>query len=530
MGNKSVWASVLILAVAAALTGACSSSISTPAKPITIQSPTITPTLTQTITPTNSMTLTVTFTASPTPTITNTPTVSSTPTKTATSTATPLPTLNVTGSVTLTSGTYIYEDIVISPGGTLYINGAVTLDIYQYLTAEAGGSINGVGLGYGPGLGTGGGGSTGTGGGHGGSGGDGATPNTLSTNKNDTTVPGLMGSGGGSGNCPSNSGGSGGALLWIVASGSGSGNVAVTINGTIDMDGQSVGGSVGYCNGSGGGAGGGIYIAVPYFLGNGTISANGGSGENSAQAGGGGGGGGGIIDINAPPFSGFMEVNGGAGGTGSNSAINGTAGQPGIINGSQAVDSTPTASNTPTITNTATETFTATVTPTSTVDTFPAEGFEESSLPTGWRSWSSGETASPLALTIAESHSGSQSACATFLFSGAAQFGEIFYNFNPPVNLTGKSISFWYYINQLPDASGNQLGLDVDTLYGDGGESVTLTTGVWTQITYPIIYGGHGSIDPTAVWEITISLYTGASGTSGPFNTVDFYLDDFSIE
>jgi hypothetical protein len=354
----------------------------TPSAPVTVGL-----TATATLTPTNTVcadgsghTCTPIFSATPTNTDTNTPTntltpitstATSTPTKTATSTATALPTLNVTGPVTLTSGEYTYGNIVVSSGGILYINGAVTIEFGNSFTVAAGGSVNGVGLGYGPGLGIGGGGAgTGTGGGHGGSGGD-ADSTALAGNQNDDSAgPTLMGSGGGSGTCDSNAGGSGGALLSVVWGNSGTGSV--TINGLIDMDGASVTTTCdGADKGSGGGAGGGVYIAAPYFSGSGTISANGGSGENGS---GGGGGGGGIIYRNAPPFSGSMSVNGGAGGINNyTSGDNGAPGQMGYINGTRATPvNTPTTTSTVTLTPTNTLTATPTITFTPTVTSTPA--------------------------------------------------------------------------------------------------------------------------------------------------------------
>jgi hypothetical protein len=191
------------------------------------------------------------------------------------------------------------------------------------LTVQAGGEINGNGLGYGtapatysngygPGRGSsasgyGGGAGYGGVGGPGWGGGGGATYGTS----NNPASPG-SGSGGGF-----NVGTSGGGYVQIVASGT----VAVEATGTITMNGLDGAWD------SGGGSGGGVYIQCGRLSGSGTIRANGGNGGGH-----GGGGGGGRIALfvrNAPFYtSGNIlctpSVTGGAKG----SAVDGTQ-QPG---------------------------------------------------------------------------------------------------------------------------------------------------------------------------------------------------------
>ncbi len=107
--NRNIWLFIFILAVTAALIGACSNSSSpnSPAPPAATHTPT--PTLTSTAcadgsghtcTPTDTFTSTDTATASPTPTITNSPTETLSPTITNTSTITLTPT--ITSSPTAT--------------------------------------------------------------------------------------------------------------------------------------------------------------------------------------------------------------------------------------------------------------------------------------------------------------------------------------------------------------------------------------------------------------------------------------------
>jgi hypothetical protein len=78
---------------------------------------------------------------------TNTPTVTPTPT----ATATPTPTscnLDVTGSTGLTSGSYSYCNVHVFSGGTLNINGAVTLTVSGDFIVDSGGNVNGIGTGF----------------------------------------------------------------------------------------------------------------------------------------------------------------------------------------------------------------------------------------------------------------------------------------------------------------------------------------------------------------------------------------------
>jgi hypothetical protein len=193
------------------------------------------------------------------------------------------------------------------------------------LDLQAGGEINGAGLGYGSapaaysngygfgrgmtasgyggGAGYGGAGGAGSGGGAGG---------TYGSSSNPTNP----GSGGASGYNIGASGG--GGYLKLVAAGT------VTVNGLITMNG------VDALWDSGGGSGGGILIQCGSLVGSGTIRANGGSGSGA-----GGGGGGGRIALtvlNAPFHTGgnviySPTVSGGAAGGGGGA----TAGGAGTI-------------------------------------------------------------------------------------------------------------------------------------------------------------------------------------------------------
>ncbi|MBU1022289.1 MAG: DUF2341 domain-containing protein, partial [Candidatus Margulisbacteria bacterium] len=162
--------------------------------------------------------------------------------------------------------------------GIVIINNAVNVDI------DSNSSLNADGRGYagqqGPG-----GSSSGNGGSHGGEGGidyGGSTADTGPT-YDDPFYPDQIGSGGGG-----STGSAGGGLIKIFASGT------VTHEGSIFARGLT-GGWLG-----GGGAGGTVHINCEHYVGNGTVSVQGGLGGNGNPAAGGGGGGGGraLIQFN----------------------------------------------------------------------------------------------------------------------------------------------------------------------------------------------------------------------------------------
>lgn len=190
----------------------------------------------------------------------------------------------------------------------------------------------------------------------------------------------------------------------------------------------------------------------------------------------------------------------------------------------------PTSPQAPAATATQTNSPTCTLspTPTATVYTFTPQGFEGASVPAGWTSWAVGATFSPLALSSAQAHTGSKSAYANITYSGANQLGQIYIVFNPAVNLTGKNVTLWYYLDKLPASTGNQLEIYANSLGGDGGADTALVIGTWIQITYPLSYT-PGGVNPSSVWEVGIVLYTTGAAT-GPFNTVNLYVDDVSIQ
>lgn len=214
------------------------------------------------------------------------------------------------GSVTLTNTNVTYCSVSIASGATLFIEGAVTINVTGNVDIE--GVVFGDGYGYGStyalsgGPGAGGvGSSSGGGGGHGGSGGSGGVDLTHTGAgpggpANDNPLnPVLMGSAGGDG------GAGGAAFILNVPTGS------VTINGTIDMNGTGTFGGDG-----GGGAGGTVNITAQSIGFNGFINANGAPGGLGGNGGGGGGGGLILLCPTLSPLtgSGSQSVRGGMGG------------------------------------------------------------------------------------------------------------------------------------------------------------------------------------------------------------------------
>ncbi|MGA9041645.1 MAG: hypothetical protein WB421_14025, partial [Terriglobales bacterium] len=224
--------------------------------------------------------------------------------------------LNVaSGAVTLTNTNVTYCSMSVAVGATLYIQGAVTINVTGNVDIE--GTVYGLGAGYGsiyvvargPGAGSPGtGGGGGGGGGHGGFGGGGGSGLTHtggggggSVNDNPSD-PLLMGSAG--------TGGSGGAAF-ILSAPSGT----ITLNGTLDMSGTSA-----ILGSDGGGAGGTLSISAQNIVFNGNLNAIGGGGGFGGD--GGGGGGGGLIllcsTLNPVSGTGTYSVAGGSGGSGIN--------------------------------------------------------------------------------------------------------------------------------------------------------------------------------------------------------------------
>ena len=275
-------------------------------------------------------------TQTPTPMATWTPVFTWTPT--ITPTALPCDLVVPSGAMTLSSGAFSFCSLTVSNGATLVIGGAVTLNVSGNVDIE--GVINGKGLGYSSafeanaGVRPGTNGNTtsggGGGGGHGGAGGNGGDAAAGGDSNDSIMGPAWMGSAGGGGTYVEVGetgipGGAGGAALVLNAP-----NGNVTVNGTIDMGGDTFAANPG----SGGGAGGTFALWAKNLYGNGLLEAKGGA--NAPATGtpysGGGGGGGRIFFCltGVNQFTGSADVSGGlapnAGSLGS-----GQAGRPALI-------------------------------------------------------------------------------------------------------------------------------------------------------------------------------------------------------
>jgi hypothetical protein len=250
-------------------------------------------------------------------------------------------------SVTLSNTSVTYCSVVVSAGATLFINGAVTINVTGNVDIE--GMVDGIGFGYwytsiyvSQGPGAGGEGNVGAGGGgHGGAGGNGSENSSPSMGlggpaNDNPNNPLLMGSAGGSvvpapgAYSPAFPGGA--AFLLSAPSGT------VTLNGVIDMSGRGFSGV--FSLGSGGGAGGTISISAQAILFNGVLNANGGAGGANS-----GGGGGGLIFLcpSLTPVSGagIPSVAGGAGGSANGFPVGGSPGAAGVYTVCPLVMPTP---------------------------------------------------------------------------------------------------------------------------------------------------------------------------------------------
>lgn len=176
--------------------------------------------------------------------------------------------------------------------------------------------------------------TSGGGAGHGGAGGNGSSGASGGQAYDNTTLPQQVGAGGGrAANHVNASGGAGGGRIVLTTT-------TLTVNGTIKADGAS--GNIGETVGGGGGAGGTIYLQVRGTLnGTGSLSAKGGAGGNATTDGGGGGGG--IIALNYTTLASGATVSNNltvTGGSGNDNATGGSNGS--TITTQYAAPSTPT--------------------------------------------------------------------------------------------------------------------------------------------------------------------------------------------
>ncbi|VVB80857.1 Periplasmic copper-binding protein (NosD) [uncultured archaeon] len=236
--------------------------------------------------------------------------------------------LNINTTRTITAD-LICKVININNASTLFVNSTAAgnrsvLVQAENLTVFSGSKINSSGAGYlggtavtingsGSGGGIGNAANNGGGGAYGGDGGKGSSVGNAGGKwYNSSFVPLEMGSGGGFGTYRA---GNGGGAIKIIAT-----NLFI-LNGTVDSAGTRPS-PTNFC--AGGGAGGSIYVTAYNLTGNGTFTANGGSGgPNDVFGGNGGGGGGGRIavyynttDWTSTDFNRATVTGGAAGGSG----------------------------------------------------------------------------------------------------------------------------------------------------------------------------------------------------------------------
>lgn len=235
--------------------------------------------------------------------------------------------LTVTGTQNL-SGTQNYDWIDVQAGANITMTSLQPV-VLQARRIVFNGNFDGLGQGYapqsGPGSGSSGNGSVGGGGGgYGAAGGGGGNANGGAANGTATGIDIDFGSGGGNSDC--NAAAGGGAITLRASS--------ITLNGNINVTGNTNASSCGEEAG-GGGSGGGILVVSEYLNGTGLLEAKGGQGQSSNNKEGGGGGSGGRIKLfwsSLNTFSGTLSVAGGLAGSGGQSGMqpggNGTSVQP----------------------------------------------------------------------------------------------------------------------------------------------------------------------------------------------------------
>jgi hypothetical protein len=208
------------------------------------------------------------------------------------------------------SGSFGVHSLLIASNSWLSASNStpqLTVSVFGQATIEAGGAINGDGLGQAGGQGAGGiFSTTGGGGGHGGFGSVSAVGASGGPAFDSILFPGLAGGRGGAGGGIPQVGGPGGGALHLTVGG------LLQLDGEISLDGTTV-----LNANSGGGAGGGLLLTAGTLSGAGTISASGGEGNGL-----GGGGGGGRIALyyQSNNFAGTVIAHGAGGGSGAGGA------------------------------------------------------------------------------------------------------------------------------------------------------------------------------------------------------------------
>jgi hypothetical protein len=158
------------------------------------------------------------------------------------------------------------------------------------------------------------------------------------------------------------------------------------------------------------------------------------------------------------------------------------------------------------------------------------------SVPTGWISaLNSGSLTVPsLALSTAQNQENScSSGCNSLLtgplvFSAANQSVNIEYDFaSTGKDLTGKTISLYYYLDAAPsNAPYGQIYIQDTPNYNYQSVGFSsVINGTWTKVSIPANQGG---VNPAKILKFGVQIGTGGTGTT--FNTVNFYVDNVTIQ
>ncbi len=161
-------------------------------------------------------------------------------------------------------------------------------------------------------------------------------------------------------------------------------------------------------------------------------------------------------------------------------------------------------------------------------------------VPTGWISAvNSGTLTVPgLVLSSAENEDSCSSECNSLLagpivFSASGQSVNIEYDYpTAGMDLSGKTISLYYYLSALPSNVPYGQMYVQDTSYnyeslGFAGGSFALTMGAWTKASIPANEGGANS---ASILKFGAQIGTGTSSGVNTFFTVNYYIDYVTIE
>jgi hypothetical protein len=163
-------------------------------------------------------------------------------------------------------------------------------------------------------------------------------------------------------------------------------------------------------------------------------------------------------------------------------------------------------------------------------------------LPAGWSTNdnSTGISVPGLALSTAQNYTPACSTGCGSLLAGpipftaanqAANVEYVFPNGTTGTDITGKTISAYYYLDVTPSNGGYgqvyiQTGANSLPTYNYQSTLFTLVTGAWTQVSIPANQGG---VDPANIWKFGFQIGSGSGATSG-FQNVNFYIDDITIQ